>query len=100
MIEAAKPSLARIAAASQGGGLGDAGAPTMTVAEETKSLVRRALAGESFTIDREAYSLHELTQIAVALRPEANLAIRNAALMSPIERASIATAGGGRIVFL
>lgn len=69
-------------------------------AEETKALLRRALAGESFTVDREAYSLHDLTQIAVALRPEANLAIRNAALMSPIERSSVATAGKGRIVFL
>jgi len=72
----------------------------MITIEDTKSLLRRAIAGESLTLDREAYSLHDLTQVAVALREGANLAIRNADLMSPIERASIASAGRGRIVFL
>lgn len=72
----------------------------MNAAEDTRALLRRALAGESFTVDREVYTLHDLTQIAVALRPDANLAIRNADRMSPIERSSIVTAGKGRIVFL
>lgn len=66
----------------------------------TNSLLRRAIAGESLTIDGDAHSLHELTQLAVALREDANLAIRNAQLMSPIERASVASVGRGRIVFL
>ena len=67
---------------------------------KTNSLLRRAIAGESLTIDGDAHSLHELTQLAVALREDANLAIRNAQLMSPIERASVASVGRGRIVFL
>ena len=72
----------------------------MTRFEEKKTMLRRALAGESLTLDREAFTLHDLTQIAVALRDNANLAIRNADLMSPIERASVESAGRGRIVFL
>ena len=67
---------------------------------DTKTIVRRALAGESFIVDGLAYSLHELTQIAIAVQPEANLAIRHAEIMSPIERASIATAARCRVVFL
>ena len=74
--------------------------PAMKKLEDTTTLLRRALSGESLTLDREAFSLHDLTQIAVALREGANLAIRNGDLMTPIERASIATAGRGRIVFL
>lgn len=66
----------------------------------TTTLLRRAIAGESLTIDGDVHSLHEMTQIAVALREDANLAIRNARLMTPIERASVESAGRGRIVFL
>ena len=77
----------------------------MTIAQnetfrDTKGLLARALAGESLTLDRIIHSLHDLTQIAVALREDANLAIRNADLMSPIERASVESVGRGRIVFL
>ena len=68
--------------------------------ESVKSLLRRALAGDSFALDYGTYSLHDLTQIALALRPEAGLAIRHAELMSPIERASVATAGNGRVSFV
>lgn len=67
---------------------------------EARTLIRRAFEGESLILDGADYTLHELTQIAVALQPEANLAIRHAKIMSPIERASIATAARGRIVFL
>ena len=67
--------------------------------DKTK-LLRRALEGESLTLDRVTHTLHDLTQIAVALREDANLAIRNADLMSPIERASVASVGRGRVVFL
>ena len=72
----------------------------METIADTKTIVRRALAGESFVLDGLAYSLHDLTQIALAVQPEANLAIRHADIMSPIERASIATAARCRIVFL
>jgi hypothetical protein len=72
----------------------------MTVFQDTKTLLRRALAGESLAVDSEAHSLHELTQIAVALQPGANMAVRNADRMSPIEKASIETASKGRIVFV
>ena len=67
---------------------------------DTNVILRRAFAGESLTVDRDGYSLHELTQMALALRPEAALAIRDAALMTPIERASIASVGRGRVLFL
>ncbi|MCX8253739.1 protein of unknown function [Beijerinckiaceae bacterium RH AL1] len=72
----------------------------MTTIEDTKTLLRRAIAGESLTIDATIHSLHEMTQLAVALEEDANLAIRNAELMSPIERASVSTVGRGRVVFL
>ncbi len=72
----------------------------MRVADDTKTLLRRAFAGESLTLDREAHSLHVLTQVAVALQPGANMAIRNAELMSPIERASVESASKGRIVYV
>ena len=70
------------------------------VIEDTKTMLRRAFAGESLIVDRDEHSLHDLTQIAVALQPGAHMAIRNAQLMSPIERASIESASGGRIVFV
>ncbi len=68
--------------------------------ENTTMLLRRAFAGESFTLDSDRYSLHDLTQVALSLRPDANLAIRHADHMSPIERASIESAGDGRVIFL
>ena len=72
----------------------------LTHETNTSSLLRRAIAGESLTIDGDAHSLHEMTQLAVALREDANLAIRNAQLMSPLERASVESVGRGRIIFL
>jgi hypothetical protein len=66
---------------------------------DIKSLLRRALAGDSFVLDRYGYSLHELTQLAAALQPTAALTIRHADLMSPIECASISTVSRGRIQF-
>ena len=67
---------------------------------EVLSLMRRALAGESLTLDRDDHSLHDLTQVALALMPGAALSIRHAAFMTPLERASIASVGRGRVVFL
>ena len=65
-----------------------------------RGMLRHALAGGSMTLDRHAFSLHDLTQLALALQPGATLAIRDADLMTPIERASIATVGRGHVVFV
>ncbi len=69
-------------------------------APDSKDMLRRALNGESFLLDRAVCTLHELTQIAVVLHPGADLAIRHSELMTPIEKSSIATVARGRIVFL
>ena len=71
----------------------------METPDDKRRLLRRALAGEDLNIDSTSYSLHDLTQLAVALQPGADLAIRHAATMTPIERASIATVGKGRVLF-
>ena len=67
---------------------------------DVREMLRHALAGGSMTLDRHAYSLHDLTQLALALQSSATLAIRHAEIMTPIERASIATVGRGRVVFV
>ena len=69
-------------------------------ASDAKDMLRRALEGESFLLDRAICTLHELTQIAVVLHPGADLAIRHSELMTPIEKSSIATVARGRVVFL
>ena len=69
-------------------------------APDAKDMLRRALEGESFLLDRAICTLHELTQIAVVLHPGADLAIRHSELMTPIEKSSIATVARGRVVFL
>ena len=69
-------------------------------ASDSKELLRRALEGESFLLDRANCTLHDLTQIAVVLHPGADLAIRHSDLMTPIEKSSIATVARGRVVFL
>lgn len=66
---------------------------------DIKPLLRRAIAGENLALDSLDHSLHDMTQIAVALQPGADLAIRNASIMTPIERASIACVGKGRVLF-
>lgn len=71
-----------------------------TLLEDTRTLLRRALAGQDLDLDGAAYPLHDLTQIALMLQPQARLAIRHAGHMSPLERASICSAGRGQVVFL
>lgn len=71
----------------------------MDMPNDKKTLLRRALAGENLALDSSAYTLHDLTQIAVALQPGAGLSIRNTSMMTPIERASISTVGKGRVMF-
>ena len=71
-----------------------------TTFEDTRSLLRRALSGQNLDVDAGAYKLHDLTQVALVLQPQASLAIRHADHMSPLERASIASVGRGRVVFL
>ena len=60
----------------------------------------RALTGGSVDVSGISYSLHDLTQIALALKPDAHLAIHDAEIMTPLERASIASVGMGLVVFL
>ncbi len=67
---------------------------------DIRALLRRAFAGESLALERDDHSLHDLTQVALALKPHATLTLRFAATMTPIERASIASVGKGRVVFL
>ena len=74
--------------------------PVSHKAPESKELLRRALDGESFLLDRAVCTLHDLTQVAAMLHPGADLAIRHSELMTPIEKSSIATVARGRIVFL
>ena len=71
----------------------------MYTPEDKKRWLRQALAGENLALDSLTCSLHDLTQIAVALQPGADLAIRNASLMTPLERASIQSVGKGRVLF-
>ena len=66
----------------------------------TKELVVRAMTGGSVDVSGVDYALHDLTQIALALKPDARLVVRDAEIMTPLERASIASVGIGRIVFL
>ncbi len=71
-----------------------------TTIADTHTLLRYALAGQDLELDGGAYRLHDLTQIALMLQPQASLAIRHADHMTPLERASIASAGRGRVVFV
>lgn len=71
-----------------------------TMIEDARTLLRRALAGQDLDLDASAYPLHDLTQIAVVLQPQARLAIRHADHMTPLERASIVSAGRGCVIFL
>lgn len=72
----------------------------MQPSTDTSTLLRRALAGQNLELDAGAYRLHDLTQIALVLRPDARLAIRHAGHMTPLERASIASVGRGQVLFL
>lgn len=71
-----------------------------TTSDDTRALLRRALSGQNLDLDGSVYKLHDLTQVALMLHPQASLAIRHADHMSPLERASIASVGRGRVVFL
>lgn len=71
----------------------------MDTVDDRRYLLRCALAGDNLNIDSTSYSLHDLTQFAAALQPGSDLAIRHASTMTPIERASIATVGKGRVLF-
>lgn len=71
-----------------------------TAIEDTRTLLRRALAGQNLDLDGSVYPLHDLTQVALMLQPQASLAIRHTQHMTPLERASIASVGRGRVVFL
>ena len=70
------------------------------MSEPTPHLLRRALDGENLTLDGDRHTLHDLTQVALAMRSEATLAIVHGSHMTPLEQASVATVGKGRVTFV
>jgi hypothetical protein len=64
-----------------------------------KALIATALLDRSLSVDAARFNLHELTQIAVALRPERVMTVQSAERLSPIEQAAIASASSGQVHF-
>ena len=73
---------------------------TPSTSDLVRTLVTEALRGATLEVDGTLYALADLTQMAVALQPGAALRVLNAGLLTPIERASIATAKPGQVVFV
>ncbi len=71
----------------------DASVPT------TKDLLTLALSGLDVSADASACSLHDLTQLAVALGPDAKLTVLNWGHLTPIEQACITSARPGQVSF-
>jgi hypothetical protein len=71
----------------------------MRTTTDMRQLVRRAQDGRTLDVDSQSFTLDDLTQIAVALQPGADLLVHHASRMTPIERACLATHGKGRIIF-
>ena len=67
--------------------------------DTVRTLVTEALRGATLEVDGTLYALVDLTQMAAALQPGATLRVLNGGLLTPIERASIATAKPGQVVF-
>ena len=68
-------------------------------ATAVKVLVAETLCGSDMDIDASAFSLHDITQLAAALRPGASLTIRNSGALSPLEQASISSVMPGQVRF-
>lgn len=58
-----------------------------------------ALSGADIAANVLELGLHDLTQLAAALRPGATFIVYNSALLSPIEQASIFSAAAGDVRF-
>ncbi len=65
----------------------------------TRDLLVRALSGADIDVDGVAFSLHDITQLAAALRPGASLTVRNSEGLTPIEQTSIWTIMPGQVRF-
>ncbi len=65
----------------------------------TRDLLARALSGADLDLDGVLFSLHDITQLAAALRPGASLTVRNSECLTPIEQTSIWTVMPGQVRF-
>lgn len=65
----------------------------------TRGLLVRALSGADIDVDGVIFSLHDITQLAAALRPGASLTVRNSECLTPIEQTSIWTVMPGQVRF-
>jgi hypothetical protein len=63
------------------------------------ALTNEALSGASIKVDARHFNLFTLTQIASALRQHATLTVINGALLTPLERACIATTTSTQVDF-
>jgi hypothetical protein len=61
--------------------------------------LKQALSGADVVADAMTLGLHDLTQLAAAVRPNAKLIVVNSDFLSPLERACVATANPGHVVF-
>ena len=65
-----------------------------------RGLLAKALSGADIDVDGIDFSLHDITQLAAALRPGATLTVRNSDSLSPIEQTSIWTVMPGQVRFV
>jgi hypothetical protein len=65
-----------------------------------RALLAKALSGADIDVDGIDLSLHDITQLAAALRPGASLTVRNSDSLSPIEQTSIWTVMPGQVRFV
>jgi hypothetical protein len=65
-----------------------------------KGLLAKALSGADIDVDGIGLSLHDITQLAAALRPGASLTVRNSDSLSPIEQTSVWTVMPGQVRFV
>ena len=65
-----------------------------------RGLLAKALSGADIDVDGIDFSLHDITQLAAALRPGASLTVRNSDSLSPIEQTSIWTVMPGQVRFV
>ena len=75
-------------------------APSRQTPVAVRALVAETLCGSDMDVDARALSLHDVTQLAAALRPGAVLKVRNSGTLSPIEQASIASVMPGQVHFV
>ncbi len=66
---------------------------------DVRALIAEALLGGSLDVDGGVLSLHDMTQLAVALTHAAKLVVRNSANLAPLEKASIGSVARGAVQF-